>query len=100
MIWPMGSTPGPNRFSAAVCPITAFFAAPAWSDAVKIAPLATAQLRMVKKSGVVPVICVFHVLVSEITGWFAFICGATAATDDNSVWIARRSSHVIVGCEP
>ena len=100
MIWPIGSTPGPNRFSAAVWPITAFFAAPAWSEAVKIAPLDTGQLRMVKKSGVVPVICVFQVLVSEITGWPAFICGATAATDGSSVWMARRSSQVIVGCEP
>ena len=68
MICPIGSTPGPNRFSAAVWPITAFFAAPAWSEAVKIAPLDTGQLRIVKKSGVVPVICVFQVLVSEITG--------------------------------
>ena len=65
-----------------------------------MAPLAMGQLRMVKKSGVVPVICVFQVLVSEITGAFAFICGATAATDESSVWTARRSSHVMVGCEP
>jgi hypothetical protein len=80
--------------------MTALFAALAWSEAVKIAPLATGQLRMVKNSGVVPVICVFQVLVSEITGWLLFICGATAATDCNSVWIARRSSHVMLGCEP
>ena len=67
---------------------------------MKIAPLDTGQLRIVKKSGVVPVICVFQVLVSEITGWPAFICGATAATDGSSVWMARRSSHVMLGCEP
>jgi hypothetical protein len=65
MICPIGSTPGPNRFSEAVWPITAFFAH-RLVEAVKIAPLDTAQFRIVKKSGVVPVICVFQVLVSEI----------------------------------
>ncbi len=47
-ICPMGSTPGPKRFSAAVWPITALFAALAWSEAVNSAPSATGQLRMVK----------------------------------------------------
>jgi hypothetical protein len=99
-ICPIGSTPGPNRFSAAVWPMTAFLAALAWSDCVNSAPADTAQLRMTKKSGVVPVICVFHVLVSEITGWLLLICGATARTEDSSVCMARRSSQVMVGCEP
>ena len=39
-------------------------------------------------------------LVSEITGWLERICGAAASTDGNSVWMARRSSQVMVGCEP
>jgi hypothetical protein len=43
---------------------------------------------------------VFQVLVSEITGWALLICGATAATEGNSVWMARRSSQVMVGCDP
>ena len=68
-ICPTGSTPGPNRFSAAVWPITAFFAALAWSEAVNSPRRSTTgQLRITKKSGVVPVICVVQVLVSEITG--------------------------------
>ena len=52
--WPIGSVPAPKRFSATVWPITAFFAAPAWSEAVRPEPRAMLQLRMVKYSGVVP----------------------------------------------
>ena len=75
--WPTASTPGPKSFSTTVCPTTTTLVPPSMSDWVKSDPEATAQLRMAKKSVLVPVTLVVQFWSSESTWAVERRLGAT-----------------------
>src|SRR5512136_987939 len=98
-VWPIGSDPGPYRRSTTVCPSSTTLVEESTSDAVKLLPEATGQLRISKYSGGTPDTEVVQ-FCSSLTIWAVLRRYAAAwRTEGTSVWIAFRSSQVKVGID-